>query len=884
MAGQKDYSSIYSIKEVTINTIAPKYFNLDDINQLNIGLFGYTTEMIANTSEDTFNTVSTFLKEIFPNLASIPESIYNYAALFQLNNLLAVPAHLNIMIFLNEKDIINSGTNKGTFLEFILDSNLVIDIEGKHFMLDYDIAITAKPYLTDYIFTAQYKTGFTNSLSTINNPYIKIKRIKYTGNNYLGLFVTVKQVDKTIITEQVFNNDKINFPTFTLDFVNQLANFEILYKPPGSLEYIQLQKRLINTPAIDQPFCYYSIKTANKITINFSTQSKYFQPKFNSEFEIRLYTTLGSVGNFPTYTGSNVVVTPKSETYVYNNGMAIFAIPQSESIEGMDYLTLEELRSVVLENYSTIGSFTNENDLQIYFSKYKDKYKNEILFIKKRDDVFERLFSAFTLLKDINANIYLTNTLNAILYPTNFDEVYTQENISILKPGHLFRYRVDSFDVELIPNITLTDDLSVLTDDYVFTNLFLITVSKSPGVVGYYVNSLNEKYNLDYEYVNSDSIVQFICNTVNVYRNALLGNDYYTFSINIAPSLDIAEPLLIKNEDGSITDLNLLKLKIMIEASGVEICYLDTTLVGFDETSQIYTFEATLNTNDYMSSDQFMQVLNVNNINDGSLVTNALIPMYDCKINIYSFYKYPDVNSIPYKIQHNYDYIVELQPFTLTNKYSTIDTKIDFITPLNILRSMIKFNYVDETNYTITINSIPFISANAMKDTEIYDTFMKTLISQYTYMQEVLTKITNNFGIDMKFYNTYGKSKNFITGETGVQLDSVNTKLSFKVKPTVNADVVDLVFNLKIFIKKYIESINNKGSNGIYISNLTTQIENNFSTVEYIKFSGINNYDSSIQVIENKTPDITLLSITDKKNYVPEYLTISLDDIIIALL
>ena len=162
--------------------------------------------------------------------------------------------------------------------------------------------------------------------------------------------------------------------------------------------------------------------------------------KFNSEFKIDLYTTTGSAGNFPAYTGTEVNVIPKSEIYTYNNGIVIFAIPQSDSVGGSDYLDIEELRSIVVEKFSTVDSYTNENDLQVYFTNFKYRYGNEILFIKKRDDAFERLFSSFALLKDENNDIYHTNTLHAIIIPSEFDTIYIQNKLLVLKPGHLFRF------------------------------------------------------------------------------------------------------------------------------------------------------------------------------------------------------------------------------------------------------------------------------------------------------------------------------------------------------------------------------------------------------------------------------------------------------------
>ncbi len=89
-----NYTSVYSIKDMAINTIAPKYFNLEEVNQLNIGLLGYTTELIANNTEDVFNTASVFLNEMFPNLAVLPETLYTYASMFQLDTLFANASEL----------------------------------------------------------------------------------------------------------------------------------------------------------------------------------------------------------------------------------------------------------------------------------------------------------------------------------------------------------------------------------------------------------------------------------------------------------------------------------------------------------------------------------------------------------------------------------------------------------------------------------------------------------------------------------------------------------------------------------------------------------------------------------------------------------------------
>ena len=875
----RDYSSIYSIKEFALKEIAPKYFDLNEIAQANIGLLGYTTELIANTTEDTFNSISNYVREIFPNIAQFPETLYNYATILQIDDLMAVPAEMNQVLFINEKDILTLGTKKENVIEFVLDSNLVIDVEGKQFMLDYDVIITAKPHRGDYIYTAIYDFNFKNSMSDIVNPYIKTMRIRRENNTkYLGILVKTRRVNRFEQVEYIINNDKINLPTISFEFNDQLANFEVFYKAPDSSEYVQLKKRMFNLPPIKDPFCYYRIKDENKVELSFTLRDNYFQPKFNSEILIRYYTTTGSDGNFPLYKGENIVAIPKSDVYDYNNNIIIFPVAQSESRNGRDRLTLEELRSKIIERTATSGAYNNENDLQLFFSSVRYKNNAEVLFIKKRDDALERLFSSFALFRDPNNDIYSTNTLNLNLFESDFDLEYEQSSRFILKPGHLFRYVGSSLDlVEIISGRTLKDDFSDITEEFLYTTPFLITVSKKPGIVGFYLNSLEEKIQLDYTYINSESPVQFICNTLSISRNALHGEDEYTLELALLPTSELEVPIA----DDRGNDLNNLKIIGVVEdTNGAEFCYFPFTLKRVDIENNLYIFEAKLNTDDYMTLQQKFRVFNLYNIETG-VEEVKLIPMSDCKINFYTFYKYPDM-----KVGHKFDYFTDLEPYTLTNTYATGENRINFITPISMMRSQVKFHPygATPTTYYMSLSFVPFVRALDMKDAAKFKHFLEILYLHYSFLEETLDKITNNFGIDMKFYNTYGRAKHFVIEENRERLNKTNCSIRFRVAPTLSASIPDLVRDLQIFIKDYVENINTKGYNSIYISNLIQAIKNQFKDVEYLKFVSINNYDSSVQVIKNRAVDIEVLTKDERRSYVPEYLTLKIEDIIIDII
>ena len=128
--------------------------------------------------------------------------------------------------------------------------------------------------------------------------------------------------------------------------------------------------------------------------------------------------------------------------------------------------------------FSTVGSYTNENDLQLYFDNFNRNFNSDILFLKKRDDIFERLFSAFILLKDNTNEIYSTNTLKLDLTIDDFDSELAQSDIYVMKPGHIFKYKPDSLDTVERVDRSISPRASYNDDYFLFSNPFLIYFSK----------------------------------------------------------------------------------------------------------------------------------------------------------------------------------------------------------------------------------------------------------------------------------------------------------------------------------------------------------------------------------------------------------------------
>ena len=873
----KKYTSNYNIKDYAINEIAPKYFDKELIEGYNIGTIGYITDIYANSTEDMFNTIPVLMNELFPNTCQFPSTIYNSAAIFGNSDLFASPAHMTVALLINERDVLKYATSLNEdFKSYIIDEDTFVAVGDIKFKLDYDIKITVKPYKGDYIYTAMYDKSYNNELSNVNNPFIRCKRVNYKRTKYLALAVTVRQVEHYTEVRGVLDNSILNAPRINFIFNKQLANFEVFYRESGANKFTQLSKRLVNSRPLKTPFCYYKFIKEDAVEITFTTKENYFKPEYNSEIKIRYWVTDGDAANFDMYTGDDVrVYVAQDSKYEYNSSVPLLAVPQTPSINGKSRPTLEQLKQINTDNYATVTSYTTEADLNRHFKSFEYNYNQRVLFIKKRDDIVDRLYCSYSIFKDKNDYYYKTNTLDMKLYPTDYDLQYDQTGRYILRPGNIFKYDGSSNDTTIPTGNKISEKGLKLYEDYIYTNPYLMTVSKG-GVVGYYLNSRNDQIALEYEYINNSSFMQFICNYAYVYRNALLGESTYKIRFNISPTDDdISNPLL--NEDGA--DTGRIRIMLVVkDKSGREIGYTFADLKEYNTSSRMYTFEAELETDDYVNVYEKIRITNLKEMNTGRDMT-VLVNMINLDIGIYAFFKYS--NGV---INHKFSYMDELREYTLTNTYITSQyEKITLAQPLNTMKSTMKFVKVDDETFYTNIRHVPLIKMDDVKDDDGRFIFLaQQLDNQYKHMLDILYDKTNNYSVDMKFFNTYGRSRNFTVDGTEELLNSVNCRIHFRVSLFNTYNAAETIDDMKRFIKDYFEEVNDNGMNAIYISNLIQALENEFDDIKYIKFISLNGYNTFVQCVENNVV-LEDLNKYERIAYVPEFLNIDLENITIDL-
>lgn len=977
-----NYLNIGTIKDFWLNTIAPKYFNFDDYNNYQSGIFGYINEVMANSVEDALNAVNTARREFYPITAEYMSSLYKMATLQQIDIPQTTPATCKAALVIKQSEVIENSTFSNGIYTCVIDSCLKIFADNIPFMLDYPIVILTKKTPKGWSHTIHYDVTLKNSLNTgTTSRYIPYKVLRNSGVNYLILQInTIRQVEMTPIPNVIIKDSILDTTSLEIDYQGNLANFEVFYKANNSTPPVQLKKVLMNGTIPNDPFCYYEYIAQNKIRLTFPASTS-FVPEFNSEVETQIYTSLGKDGNFERFDGE-LICTSDSEDYPYNSTMTIIGQTNGSSTGGKDQLLNDEFRNKIIRAYSTNKTITTSNDLQLYFDELSENLDDmKVLFRKRRDDAFIRLFGAYVLMKDTSENIIPSATLDFAFKKSEVIDVASVQNRIMLKPGTQFVYEEPKSSTNFRCKIKTASDLATYADatgqQFTFTNPFLIGINLQPSTVGFYLNSVNEVKPLEYTYVNDDTPTQFIANNLKIYRNAIAGSNYYKISLSLAPANSDTDPSTIYTEnpfsseddgEGNYTDTNGIRAKkngTVLSTNFVydnipytaqngtsttstsKYCYLKTIIQYDDGTTETivssntlaeedslrtgyhmnfnpgerflkndilatklvtdlgklklvldisnllypggmyipflieelngdgYTFVAYISTDDMIDTSANIEIVDGIYNSDGTPNNLVAIPMSEINLEIHAFFKNDDIN-----FTHKYSNFSYLSGYTLTNTYATSDDEpVQLIESLNYIRSTLDFydlsdETADEKDYGMIITECPLLGFDWASISANYTNFINRLKAVHQRLDDAYQDLENNFSIDMKFYNTYGKSRFYKVGLDNAQtpLNNIACNFRFGVRTSTLSNKEEFITKMRNYVKSYIENMDNATSisQDVYIMNMISDIKAEFSEIAYLIYYGFNIYDHVAQKIVGPE-NIQYLS-----NYIPEFINVKL--------
>lgn len=874
----RDYSSIYTIQEFFLNEVAPKYFKLEDISLYNVGLYGMITDIIGTTTEDSFNVTSRYINEIMPARAELPDFIYSNAALYGVTDILASPAKMPFVIHVREKDVVSNGVWTNNIHTFEIDSSTIIYVDDMPYALPHNVVITSTLFRGCYTHRAYYREEFTNNLYKKNNPYLKLFKTTIAGESWIGIRVDIYQYARIPSTEPIITNSILNIPYVNVSYSNQLCNFEVLYKPFGKSTYTQLEKRMETMVPTTTPFVYYKIIDDSTIRLSFANDDRYFVPGYNSSLLIYTYETQGTAGNFKYNedVSISIVSDDPPESLAYNRNISFFGLMKSDSEGGRPQLDRETIKRLYLEKMISINSYTTDTDLNLHYLNFAEIYNNGAIFIKYRDDYANREYGCFTRFTD-GSDIYPTNTLDLRLGVDQVDNHFVALRQYIVKPGKRYGYPSDSVRDVIVP---LSDSDDVRDIEYTTFALMIITVR--PNFVKYYMNSVNKLIDLDYSYMNTKSILNFLVGECSIKRNAIMGEDEYTINISIT-RVDGVTSVIGDNDELSNFKLDPTKLKVLMVFNTSEGHYFEMVCINDfsdekEEEFQTFNFQAVLKTND-MIDDERISILNLCNRISGK-EEERIIQMYNTDVKFCVFYDYsnPELNS-----GHEYSDIPLITGYSLCNEYTPIEDEFYFAYPLTLIRSHVIFEENLESNdgWNFYIKQVPLFGKDFLLGLKDTSDVLNSIISQHKFLTDTMEDITANFTINLKFYNTYGRSRLFYLGvnqdTNKTLLNFVNCELNLLIKFYDGVIVENYLSSIKIYIKKYLEGLNmdNDGSNRLHISVLIQKLHNEFDCIELIIFEGLNNYPPDVQNVQLKS----LLNTLVDPNTVPEFLTIKEDNI-----
>lgn len=866
-----------------IEKLKSKYINIPE-DTLLLGIYGYLSVIFSNLIQNTATMVSDYSMEAIPTRAKFEKNIIAHALSFGINKINAVPASMDVFLAF-PKDSFNTLLKDDTL---ILDSDFVFSVGDRQlypYMLDYDIKIKhSKMPNGKEVYTAMYITDndhtFRNPLSIKNNPYLPtVGIINATGQDMIILQTTLRQMEHKVVNYKIIVDNPVETKVIDFTFENQLAFFYVEaiedtdtgyvthYLEPvyEGLSYAKFRDEYIN----------YMILDDKTIRLKFNRNS--YQPMKNTEVNIHIYTTLGEECNLYIDDPFQLTREMLSSKYGYT-GLHVLVRNMSSSLYAENKASAEELQKLIPKEVMSRGSYSTYSDLQIFFNLLQTK-ECKLTSFQRIYNQLENIYFVYLLMK-YNDTVVPTNNIEVIANRGDF--VTSSRNNFILNPKSTFFLEKGSEVATVVSSDLTYDEIeNYESRGFLYTCPFLMVVNKNPFYVSFY--NVFVKYNrlLYFYYINENSDLQFIVNNFKVYRNAFdTPSNELHIEVECMQNINTNYNILVFDNENKIVQSNIRCFAVFYTFDKDDIKhpirYCEGTVSGYNTTTLAYTFDFTLITNNIMNSVKPHMLF------EGGLKSifvgeeSAVYLDKNVEMKIFIYIKTEVDKGRTYTADNNTDelsaddLIPNMQGWTLTNIYTTSDTGIDlFYDYSDLVNSYIKMVKTDD-DIQYKIFKIPVLKKSWWNTEDKVTYFLQMLDYRRRYIQEAMSLIENPFGINFKFYNTYGYSKNFnIDKEENI--DRVNISLKFEVM-FVNKEDQALIPEIRNTIKSYIENINEQDD--IHMPNLITHITNIYrNSIVYIKFIKLNEYDYLWQSIY-KNPKVVESAWIESQN-TPEFLNIN---------
>lgn len=863
-----------------IEQLKAKYVDIPE-DTLVLGVYGYLNNVLGNLTQNTATMAAEYSLEAIPTKAKYERNVISHALALGINSINATPAKIDIILGISEQQMINNMEND----RIVIDKEFVFYIgedQQYPYLLDYDIEVIRHRLPTgEYLYTANYLLDETNQLANLKNPYLpSLGYMNISGDKLITIKTTIRQVTHTQVNKKIIVTNPLETKTFTFSFQDQLAYFYVMVEEEQDdgtygepVYYEPVYDGLYDyTTDPDKKFINYMYLDEKTIRLRFDRDN---QPHNNTEITVHVYTTLGEECNFK-LNNYQTLKSYTSERYPYT-GMYLVVQNVTDSEQGDNKLTIEQLKEAIPAEALSRGSITTYTDLNNFFNALqRDDCK--LYLLRKVHNQIERLYYLYIMMKD-GSNVVPTNTINVSMDRSIFSGI--NRNNFIIKPMSKFYTDLDTDSTYATDESDQDELLRMDENGFLYANPYLVVINKSPFYVSYYLTLVNYYRELYFEYINNDSMCQFVALNFHAYREYYDEPDTFKIDLTCSQSINTDFQLVKYEEDGvTIRELNFKVIGIIYRTNNDDeeyaYKYIESELVDYTQDTAQYNMQFKFDLNDVISPNETfiystsgLKSLNSGEDFGGYIPPNVRIRFFFVVKMDQDFGREFVLDNVKYNLD---DYIPGLDGWTLTNVYGSGEQGLDiFYDYSDICNSFIDLTQDDEGNITYMIYKMPVVRYMYLNSNDRINNFLELIDERRRYIQEAIFLLDDSFGIDYKFFNTYGKSL-FYNINREENIDHINLKLKFEIKFESREDQLNTLDDITNSIKEYIEDMNN--ITDLHIPNLITYITNLYrENLVYIKFIGLNDYDSLWQSIY-KNPEIEDNYFLETQT-VPEFINVN---------
>lgn len=852
-----------------INNVTPIYFPENTLDKNRVSIYGYITQALAQSIEDTVTLEQRRASDYCPELSTSAIHVRQTAKIRDVGIANATPGKCFAILSVLKSDILEKGTRSSNTITFTIDRRSTIMHNGVPFSLEDDIIIRAVRRASGYVYAASYSGEHTTYESYIQ----MFDQINDQGQEMVTMIVQLFQFcyniqEKTVTDPVQFLYDGISF-----DYENKLAGFDVYYKKTSIDEYIRADKdhylTMKNTTAL-----YYNddddniLDILNNPKLNIGT---------NAMIKVEMRETLGTDGNITL--GDNINTTfslYRDGSYNYS-GVNIDISLLSDTTGATDGDSLSDIKKNLIDAKTRRDNITTEHDIISYINDIDAN----VQIIKKRNDIEDRRYYMYTLLR-YNKEIAPANTkrlkLTGIISPLNygdFDCYNSTVDRKVLRAYNKFKLVEPEDPKEEEYAVKVSRDEEEEEGAFYYTCPFMILINDL-NIASYYFTSVNTNILLSQKTVNSIFPFQMICREVQIYRDSHDPENFDKYKFTVVGTMNTSNDSELVDEDGVVLDKDAIKCYIIFRNDNTASAYLEMSIDSYDQQSREFTFVGTIKTTDYITELDKLEITEGLKRVGYDTNYNSVIDFKDASFEVFFMYKYQDEAGEYEKS----DPIFQLLPGSKTQDYALMCGYYN--NPYHLYNLLLEYNKFSsspvkvlprtETTVSYSIGEVPFLEYHyGIENTiNMYDTFenMATVYGS-------LLKLTTDFEVSLKFIATYGHSK-YITVTGGrspdqedvvADLNDLNPTFYFKVYGN-NVNIEDV----RQFIYEYLRDTYITGTT-IFMSNICTLVEENFPAIKSIKYMGVNDLDASYQEFTYNMPEFTNIDIITR--FVPEQLNVT---------